>query len=655
MRKGILGLKRPARRVIGGPAAWLALVACVAHGAPAWAQDGPPGVSGTVVRSENATGATSDATDSLRRGKDVDPAAARADAKSEMERLADPAKGTTSAQKPAAADARGGSTATSAAQTAALNKQLRELLEERLRLIDLYDQAAKEFAAVSKNAANPDDERAAIKADLARITERLTEAQSNPDVLLPPAFRALAGEGSTALSLELKEALDATAARIKDDRAKLEQAQAEKEKLDGPRDPRRDDRDKLFQKAAAYEAKRSEFETALAAAPTAPKRRLAQERLANFDWQARVDRTRLATMDAETAGHANRSDLREWEIERLSARLRLEQRTLEIMRERYRTAAEDRQRELKRLAAIEDEKAQRSNDPIERFRARRMAEILTLEALVVRHEQSLATSPSPSLHEQRDLADRAEADFAHIRELLDDGRVSRLDAIRLNNDFRRIGPERDRLSRNELAYAEAHVQYYENLLSSVEIELLQDSLHDQFELDFARERPPTDRIQEGKAIWAELEQKQRALLIRRRAVLEKLVERATQILQQVSRRLAVLDEEYGFIRTHIFWVRDQDPLGAWTVLQIGRDLEHTIAGVLALVRESLQPKLWGQPSGEFIVAALALASLPLGLARLRRGLLKFIAHEELDPPPPPHEPELEPLDPGVNVEIAAEG
>ena len=46
------------------------------------------------------------------------------------------------------------------------------------------------------------------------------------------------------------------------------------------------------------------------------------------------------------------------------------------------------------------------------------------------------------------------ADFAEIKQLLDDGNVSRLDALRLNNDFRRIGPERGRLLRNELATVE---------------------------------------------------------------------------------------------------------------------------------------------------------------------------------------------------------
>ncbi len=67
---------------------------------------------------------------------------------------------------------------------------------------------------------------------------------------------------------------------------------------------------------------------------------------------------------------------------------------------------------MSRAAASEETKARRADDPLVRFKARRTAEILSLEAQVLRGEQALATTSSPSLHEQRDLADRAESDFA---------------------------------------------------------------------------------------------------------------------------------------------------------------------------------------------------------------------------------------------------
>ena len=57
------------------------------------------------------------------------------------------------------------------------------------------------------------------------------------------------------------------------------------------------------------------------------------------------------------------------------------------------------------------------------------------------------------------------------------------------------------------------------------------------------------------------------MLVRRRSVLEQLNDCTAQTLDQIARRLAILDEEYGFIRTHIFWVRDQEPIGLGTITQ----------------------------------------------------------------------------------------
>ena len=69
------------------------------------------------------------------------------------------------------------------------------------------------------------------------------------------------------------------------------------------------------------------------------------------------------------------------------------------------------------------------------FEPNAMPNSLELEAQVIAHEQIFTTNPAPRLDEQTALADHAVTDFERIRELLADGRVSRLDAIRLNNDF----------------------------------------------------------------------------------------------------------------------------------------------------------------------------------------------------------------------------
>ena len=43
--------------------------------------------------------------------------------------------------------------------------------------------------------------------------------------------------------------------------------------------------------------------------------------------------------------------------------------------------------------------------------------------------------------------------------------------------------------------------------------------------------------------------------------------RTDETHNQILRRLHTLDDLYGFIRTHIFWVRDQEPIGLATLQQ----------------------------------------------------------------------------------------
>src|SRR5262249_34050729 len=150
------------------------------------------------------------------------------------------------------------------------------------------------------------------------------------------------------------------------------------------------------------------------------------------------------------------------------------------------------------------------------------------------------------------------------------------------------------------------------------------SIRDRFEHDLVRERLPASRWAQGEALLAEFERRHRELLVRRRAALEKLSDLTAQALDQVGRRLAILDEEYGFIRTHIFWVRDQEPLGLTTLNQGVRDLRRLATALGRLVQETTRRKLWGRPSAEFLVAAVAVLGLPIGLVRLRRTLRGWI-------------------------------
>ena len=87
----------------------------------------------------------------------------------------------------------------------------------------------------------------------------------------------------------------------------------------------------------------------------------------------------------------------------------------------------------------------------------------------------------------------------------------------------------------------------------------------------------------------------------------------------------MLEEEYGFIRTHIFWVRDQEPIGLATVPQAGHELKRLVKGLLKLAEEAGDRRSWGgHLSSEFLTAAVAAVILPLGLFRIRRMLRRRI-------------------------------
>ncbi len=501
----------------------------------------------------------------------------------------------------------------------AADTSLQQLLQDRLQCLDEHDKALKELKKATHPDPSPEQQALEARHELSRLQAILAEAARQPETLLPPAFRGLGPGGAATLSAEVKEALEARTNEVKEWRSKLETLQAEVIKQEAQQTGRRAERDRLFQRVAMMKA-RSEDPEAVSAATTAPARGLAHERLINSEWESRVEAVRLRVVEAQLALETQLAGVRELTMQVYQARIQVAEKALELMQKRYRAAAESRERDLKAKAAREESKAWRSEDPLERFRARRLAELLELEAQVVKNEQALATHPTPSLDEQRGLADHAASDFARIKALLDDGRVSRLDAIRLNNEFRRIAPERDRLLRNEMAIIEIRMQYYEDALTSVEIELFQDSLRDRFEHDLIRERLPASRWAQGEALLEEFERQHRALMVRRRAALERLTDLTAQTLDQVARRLAILDEESGFIRTHIFWVRDQEPIGLASFSQAARELQLLVTALGRLVQETTKPKLWGRASAEFIVGALAVLGLPVGLVRLRRTL-----------------------------------
>jgi hypothetical protein len=501
------------------------------------------------------------------------------------------------------------------------NQTLREVLLERQVLLDEHDQGVKELQELAHARLNPERQSAAARSELERLQAQLAQP---PQRLLPPAFQGSATEITKAALGEMKDAIETAQGDLRESQAKSESARAELASASGKQNALRAERDKLYQQVATLGAPHQEQEPATSVAKTPRLRLLAQERLTNVKLAARVAALRLKIAETKLADEQALADVRKLRQRVLETHMQVTRKVLDQMQLRYSEVAELQQRALRQAAATQENMARQADNPLEQYRARRRAEILELEARVVKHEQALAAGTHPALEEQLALADRAEADFAQIKQLLDDGNVSRLDALRLNNDFRRIGPERDRILRNELASIEAQLQYYENTLTSVELELIEDSLAVQVEHDAVLERLAPQRHSEAQSDFAELERSYKAVLERQKVILTKLVARASETLKQVTRRLGVLDEEYGFIRTHIFWLRDQEPLGLATVQQLGRELKRLVKGMLTLAAESSDRKSWAHPSSEFLTAAVAAVILPLGLFRLRRLLRRRI-------------------------------
>jgi potassium efflux system protein len=303
----------------------------------------------------------------------------------------------------------------------------------------------------------------------------------------------------------------------------------------------------------------------------------------------------------------------------LEAHVQLAQATLDRLKHRYQELAASRERELRAKAEHEQSRAKLANDPIEKYRARHAAELLDEQARLVASTNMLATDPPPSLEEQRNLADRAVKDFTDVKHLLDDGEVSHLDALRLTNDFRRIGVERGRIVANEQAASAGRLTTFENALSSVELELVYDRRNDRFELDGLLERLPKVRHAEAIAIFEGLEKQHFELLQKRRDNLEKLAARAQQTHDQVLRRLQVLDDHYGFTRTHIFWVRDEEPISPATPLQVQRELTQLGRATIRTASELGDRSSWGRFSAEFLASSLGLVILPWPLHRVRRA------------------------------------
>ncbi|AGA30721.1 mechanosensitive ion channel domain-containing protein [Singulisphaera acidiphila] len=504
-------------------------------------------------------------------------------------------------------------------------KALKVVLEDRIALLTAIEEAAKALDEAKNPKKTPESLAAEWKADLERLTTQLKQSAGQPDDLLPSVFRKSTGKvASNAILSEMNEAIDGVRSDLKKWQSRLDKFQSNAARKSAhPLTALQAERDAIQQRVAALPPRQAEREAELADSKTEDERLLATERLVNIGWETRVENERLQAQEAKITLQSKLTDLEVLDQQVCDAHARKAAKTLELMQARFKLLTDRQEDQLKREAASEQALAAKSVDPLERYKSRGKATLLELEAQALKYEKALAASSTPSLEEQTSLANRAITDFENIKRLLDDDLISQLDALRLNNDFRRIGPQRARIESGDLKQAAWWSTHYDNALTSVELDQFNDRRNDEYEHETLLEQIPRSRWPEAKVIFAEHDRQHELLLARNRAVLEKLARRAEQTHAQVVRRLRTLDDQYGFIRTHIFWLRDQEPIGLATLVQAKRETFLVGKSLIRLAQEAGDRRLWGRISVEFVTGLLGLLILVLPLLRLRKRLLRM--------------------------------
>ncbi len=548
----------------------------------------------------------------------ADVQAIRADASARLKELAD-----------ADADAE---KATADPERKLADKTLADTLQARLKKLDDYDKLAADLAEASRPEADPARRIADARAETADLEARLKQPV---EALAPPLFRH-DGPVDQASQDQMKDVIAAVRKDVADFQEKLAAA---------PADPEKDakaqiaalkaDRDKI---AANLEAVKARAE-ALASAPAArtpAERKAAAERGVDLHVDAAFETLRLQLAERKVVRAAKTAEAAAADRARWIAHAKLARRVLEPMEARFRKIAEAQEHELQRKAQTEQARADRERDPIARYKAKRQAELLDLEALVVKSEQLATVGVDPSLEDMKKAATIAAANFARIKQIVegDEKRAGRVDVFNINADYKRLQPERRRVEREELAVVSKRLADYANALATVELNQIEDSLLDQIDLDDLLDRLPPARHDEAKALWRAMEEKHSDLLGRRRDALGRLVLREQETLEEIDRRLAILEEETSFIRTHLFWIRDQDPIGAATVGLAAGEARRLARVAAGLVRGAATPSEWKPATPGFLLAAAVVALLPMGVFRIR-GALRRRLEAALPPSAPP--------------------
>ena len=335
-----------------------------------------------------------------------------------------------------------------------IQKSLRVIWNKRVDLLDEWDKAAKGRQLLENPLPSPEREASDRKAELERARNQLELLKKSPEAVLPEPFKRPADQVDDATLVEMREAIEVAKIALKEKTTESEKLRAEPSARTTSLSDSRTARDKIHTEVTELPTLRLQAESAIFKAPNEEARKIAREEFINLKCRSGLASERLQMTEAQIALEVRRGATCEVATQAAQANVELATATLAALTDRYKWVAERQKATLTRAAKTEEKRGDRRRSA-RKFKAHRTAELLSLQALNLEDDKALSTNPRLSLEEQRSLADRAEADFASLKQVVKENRLGGLVALRLNNDFRRISRERAILVRNELAQSSA--------------------------------------------------------------------------------------------------------------------------------------------------------------------------------------------------------
>lgn len=208
-------------------------------------------------------------------------------------------------------------------------KVLREIYQERLRLIVEWDKASQAARGDDRPSASPEAESAELKATIESAKAALAQAAKNPTSLLPEAFRSPSASVAESALTEMNEAIRRAQETVEDLGKGLESLTVASGRKDSPTvSAAKAEREDSRKKVAALAPRRDQLQAALAKAASLEARELARERLANLEWEGKVEAERLRQVDSRLEVEGRRAAMSETRIEAQKLRLELARATL---------------------------------------------------------------------------------------------------------------------------------------------------------------------------------------------------------------------------------------------------------------------------------------------------------------------------------------